>query len=227
MKDSKKPAGGRTGWGLIALGAGPWQGGACRAEAGRAQGALAWLSALPSPHCCCPRHAHPAVTPRSRAPHPAGRSTAAGARGVRAGRGVRRVGDGGRNAWRASALPPKMEGPPTPHLHGPSGEAEPGGMGSSEAAGAPVCPAHSGSFAPWGHSASGWSAAGGHGQGGLCFLVAGDVAGSDQSSSTCWRGPRAGPPARRKRWAVGGPEAGRRRAVGGSEAGRRRVGGGL
>lgn len=165
-----------------------WQG------AGRS--GLAFCSALP--RCCCPRHAHPAVTPRSRDPHPAGRSTAAGARGVRAGRGVRRVGDGGRNAWRASALPPKMEGPPTPRLHGPSGEAEPGGTGSSEAAGAPVCPAHSGSFAPWGHSASGWSAAGGHGQGGLCFLVAGDVAGSDQSSSTCWRGPRAGPPARRK-----------------------------
>lgn len=198
MKDSKKPAGGRTGWGLIVLGAGPWQGGACRAEAGRAQAALAWLSALPSPAAAAP------VTPTPLSPHALGTRTLQG--------GAQRPGHVGFGpggecvGWVMGAgtlggpqlCRPKMEGPPTPRLHGPSGEAEPGGTGSSEAAGAPVCPAHSGSFAPWGHSASGWSAAGGHGQGGLCFLVAGDVAGSDQSSSTCWRGPRAGPPARRK-----------------------------
>lgn len=179
-----------------------WQG------AGRS--GLAFCSALP--RCCCPPHAHPAVTPRSRDRTLQGGAQRPGHVGF--GPGGECVGSamgagtlGGPQLCRS-----KMEGPPTPRLHGPSGEAEPGGMGSSEAAGAPVCPAHSGSFAPWGHSASGWSAAGGHGQGGLCFLVAGDGAGSDQSSSTCWRGPRADP----LRDGSDGLWAGRRRVVGGS-----------
>lgn len=211
MIDRKPAAGGRTGWGLIVLGAGPWQGGACRAEAGRAQGALAWLSALPSPHCCCPRQAHPAVTPRSRDPHPAGRSTAAGARGVRAGRGVRRVGDGGRNAWRASALPPKMEGPPTPRRHGPSGEAEPGGMGSSEAAGAPVCPAHSGSFAPWDTAHLAGRLPGVTGREGFAFLSRGTWRGVTRAAARAGEGRGPDP----LRDGSDGPWAGRRRVGGG------------
>lgn len=72
MIDRKPAAGGRTGWGLIVLGAGPWQGGACRAEAGRAQGALAWLSALPSPAAAAP------VTPTPLSPHALGTRTLQG-----------------------------------------------------------------------------------------------------------------------------------------------------
>lgn len=202
-----------------------WQG------AGRS--GLAFCSALP--RCCCPRHAHPAVTPRPRDPHPAGRSTAAGHVGF--GPGGECVGSvmgagtlGGPQLclrrWRVPR-PPASTGQaarPSPAARGPAKQRGPRSVRLTREALPRGDTAHLAGRLP-----------GVTGREGFAFLSRGTWRGVTRAAARAGEGrgsdldpvrdgsdgPRAG-----QRRVGGGSEAGRRRAVGGSEAGRRQVGGG-